>query len=175
MKNRRLRFTATAQEHVRREKAWWLARHIANLVVGVLQALPQEDRAAAQTELTNQIIRLLAANPTEAARNDDLIEYPALRASTKEAGRAHDALHVHRPCRLRLAQGRPTNQLRVEIAKTNARGFLPAGEGGQRLIGSSGGRAYRDGVAVCLEEHLERPDRDRPRREIWNDCYGGRH
>ena len=25
MKNRRLRFTATAQEHVRREKAWWLA------------------------------------------------------------------------------------------------------------------------------------------------------
>jgi plasmid stabilization system protein ParE len=25
LKNRRLRFTATAQEHVRREKAWWLA------------------------------------------------------------------------------------------------------------------------------------------------------
>ncbi|PYR51280.1 MAG: hypothetical protein DMF89_06100 [Acidobacteria bacterium] len=25
MKNRRIRFTATAQEHVRREKAWWLA------------------------------------------------------------------------------------------------------------------------------------------------------
>lgn len=25
MKNRRVRFTATAQEHVRREKAWWLA------------------------------------------------------------------------------------------------------------------------------------------------------
>src|SRR3954452_857684 len=39
-----------------------LARHIANLVAGVLRALPQEDRTAAQTELTNQIIRLLAAN-----------------------------------------------------------------------------------------------------------------
>ena len=25
MKNRRVRFTATAQEHVRRKKAWWLA------------------------------------------------------------------------------------------------------------------------------------------------------
>ena len=25
MKNRRVRFTATAQGHVRREKAWWLA------------------------------------------------------------------------------------------------------------------------------------------------------
>jgi len=25
LKNRRLRFTATAQEHVRREKAWWWA------------------------------------------------------------------------------------------------------------------------------------------------------
>ena len=25
MKNRRIRFTATAREHVRREKAWWLA------------------------------------------------------------------------------------------------------------------------------------------------------
>jgi len=25
LKNRRIRFTATAQEHVRREKAWWLA------------------------------------------------------------------------------------------------------------------------------------------------------
>jgi plasmid stabilization system protein ParE len=25
LKNRRIRFTSTAQEHVRREKAWWLA------------------------------------------------------------------------------------------------------------------------------------------------------
>jgi hypothetical protein len=53
-----------------------LARHIANLVAGVVRALPQEDRAAAQTEPTNQIIRLLAANPIEARRNDDLVENP---------------------------------------------------------------------------------------------------
>src|SRR3954465_7644641 len=53
-----------------------LARHIASLVAGVLQAVPQQDRAAAQTELTNQIIRLLAANPTDARRHDDLIENP---------------------------------------------------------------------------------------------------
>jgi hypothetical protein len=31
-----------------------LARHIANLLAGVLRALPQEDRTAAQTELTNR-------------------------------------------------------------------------------------------------------------------------
>jgi hypothetical protein len=49
-----------------------LARHIANLVADVLRALPQEDRTAAQTELTNQIIRLLAANPIDATRDDDV-------------------------------------------------------------------------------------------------------
>src|SRR4051812_28001141 len=53
-----------------------LARHIASLVAGVLRALPQEDRATAQTELANQIVRLLAANPIEASRNDDLVENP---------------------------------------------------------------------------------------------------
>src|SRR5688572_2469362 len=53
-----------------------LARHIASLVAGVLQAFPEQDRAAEQTELTNQIIRLLAANPPEARRNDDLVENP---------------------------------------------------------------------------------------------------
>lgn len=53
-----------------------MARHIANLVADVLQGLPQEDRGAAQTELTNQIIRLLAANPIEARPNDDLVENP---------------------------------------------------------------------------------------------------
>src|SRR5216684_4490864 len=53
-----------------------LALHIANLVAGVLRALPQEDRGSAQTELTNQTIRLLAANPIEASRNDDLVENP---------------------------------------------------------------------------------------------------
>src|SRR3954468_12649730 len=53
-----------------------LARHIANLVAGVLRALPQEDRTAAQTGLTNQIIRLLAATPIDATRNDDLVASP---------------------------------------------------------------------------------------------------
>ena len=53
-----------------------LARHIANLAAGVLRALPQENLTAAQTELTNQIIRLLAANPIEAPRNDELVETP---------------------------------------------------------------------------------------------------
>jgi len=53
-----------------------LARHIANMVAGVLRDLPQEDRTAAQTELTNQIIRLLATNPVEARRHDDVIETP---------------------------------------------------------------------------------------------------
>jgi len=53
-----------------------LARHIANLVAGVLRALPQEDRGTAQTELTNEIIRLLAANPIDVSRNDDLVENP---------------------------------------------------------------------------------------------------
>jgi len=53
-----------------------LARHIANLVAGVLRALPQEDRTAAQAELTNQIIRLLAADPIDATRNHDLVASP---------------------------------------------------------------------------------------------------
>src|SRR5829696_292023 len=53
-----------------------LARHIANLVAGVLRAVPQEHRTAAQTELTNQIIRLLAANPIGATRNHDLVASP---------------------------------------------------------------------------------------------------
>src|SRR3954452_18101017 len=50
-----------------------LTRHIASLVAGVLRALPQQDRTTAQAELTNQIIRLLAATPTDATRNDDLV------------------------------------------------------------------------------------------------------
>src|SRR4051794_10788387 len=53
-----------------------LTRHIATLVAGVLRALPQEDRTAAQTDLTNQIIRLLAANPIDATHNDDLVASP---------------------------------------------------------------------------------------------------
>src|SRR5436190_7214625 len=53
-----------------------LARHIASLVADMLRALPQEDRGTAQTQLTNQIIRLLVANPIEPSRNDDLVENP---------------------------------------------------------------------------------------------------
>ena len=53
-----------------------LAEHIANLVARVLRALPQEDRTAAQTEMTNQIIRLLAANPIDATHNHDLVASP---------------------------------------------------------------------------------------------------
>ena len=65
-------------------------------------------------------------------------QHLAVRASKKEAGRAHDAIHVLRPRRLRLAQGRTANQLCVEITETDARGFLPAGEGSQRLTGFGG-------------------------------------
>ena len=39
-----------------------LARHIANLVAGVLRALPQEDRTASQAELANQISSRPAAS-----------------------------------------------------------------------------------------------------------------
>jgi hypothetical protein len=36
-----------------------LARHVANVLSRALNSLPQEDRVAAQSELTNQIIGLL--------------------------------------------------------------------------------------------------------------------
>ena len=79
LKARLLRFDSAATRIVTEEldateAHATLARHIANLVAGVLQAVPQEDRAAAQTELTNEIIRLLAANPIDVSRNDDLVE-----------------------------------------------------------------------------------------------------
>src|SRR3954471_10551041 len=61
-------------------------------------------------------------------------QHPPVRPSKKEAGRAHDAIHVPGRGRLRLPQRRAANQLCVEITETHARGFLPAGEGGQRLI-----------------------------------------
>ena len=48
MKNRRLRFTATAQEHVRREKAWWLANR---------------DHTDVFTEELEQALRIIAALP----------------------------------------------------------------------------------------------------------------
>ena len=48
MKNRRLRFTATAQEHVRREKAWWLANR---------------DHTDVFTKELEQALRIIAALP----------------------------------------------------------------------------------------------------------------
>ena len=53
-----------------------LARHIATVVARALDALPQEDRAAAQSDLTNKIISLLAANPADGRPNDDLVQSP---------------------------------------------------------------------------------------------------
>ena len=53
-----------------------LARHVANVVARALNALPQEDRATAQSELTNQIISLLAGNPATGGPQDDLVEIP---------------------------------------------------------------------------------------------------
>lgn len=48
MKNRRIRFTATAQEHVRREKAWWLANR---------------DRIDVFTEELEQALKIISALP----------------------------------------------------------------------------------------------------------------
>lgn len=53
-----------------------LARHVASVLSRALNALPQEDQAAAQSELTNQIIGSLAANPAGAGAQDDLVEIP---------------------------------------------------------------------------------------------------
>jgi plasmid stabilization system protein ParE len=48
LKNRRVRFTATAQEHVRREKAWWLANR---------------DHADVFTEELEKALKIIAALP----------------------------------------------------------------------------------------------------------------
>ena len=48
LKNRRVRFTATAQEHVRREKAWWLANR---------------DHPDVFTEELEQALQIIAALP----------------------------------------------------------------------------------------------------------------
>jgi len=53
-----------------------LARHVANVLSRVLNALPQEDRVAAQSELTNHIVGLLATNLVNAGVQDDLVEIP---------------------------------------------------------------------------------------------------
>jgi len=48
LKNRRIRFTATAQEHVRREKAWWLA---------------SRDNSAVFAEELEQALKIVATLP----------------------------------------------------------------------------------------------------------------
>jgi len=53
-----------------------LARHVAHVVGRALEALPQEYRATAQSELTNQIISLLAGHPATGGLQDDLVDIP---------------------------------------------------------------------------------------------------
>jgi len=48
LKNRRIRFTATAQEHVRRERAWWLA---------------SRDHSAVFAEELEQALKIVATLP----------------------------------------------------------------------------------------------------------------
>jgi HKD family nuclease len=88
LKARLLRFDSNTARIVQKEldpaeAHATLARHVATVVARTLNALPQEDRAAAQSELANQIISLLAANPANAGPRDDLVEIPPeeLRAS----------------------------------------------------------------------------------------------
>jgi hypothetical protein len=81
LKARLLRFDSDSARIVKKELEpaeahATLARHIANLVARTLNALPQEDRAAAQSELTNQIVSLLVGNPANGATQDDLVEIP---------------------------------------------------------------------------------------------------
>ena len=68
MKNRRVRFTATAQEHVRREKAWWLANR---------------DNRDVFTEELEQALRIIAALPGPEASTLGL-QFRAFAAFTLE-------------------------------------------------------------------------------------------
>jgi superfamily II DNA or RNA helicase/HKD family nuclease len=81
LKARLLRFDSSTARIVKKaldpaEAHATLARHVATAVARALNSLPQEDRAAAQSELANQIISLLAANPTDAGPQDDWVEVP---------------------------------------------------------------------------------------------------
>jgi len=64
LKNRRVRFTATAQEHVRRQKAWWLANR---------------DHPDVFTEELEQALQIIAALPGAGTLN---LPFPAFAAST---------------------------------------------------------------------------------------------
>jgi hypothetical protein len=73
LKARLLRFDSDAVRIVKKELEpaeahAILARHVANVLSRALYALPHEDQAAAQSDLTNQIVGLLAANPASAGR-----------------------------------------------------------------------------------------------------------
>jgi superfamily II DNA or RNA helicase len=81
LKARLLRFDSNIARIVKKEldpgeAHGALARHVANVLSRALDALPQADRVEAQSELTNQIVGLLAANPAGAGAQDDLIEIP---------------------------------------------------------------------------------------------------
>jgi len=66
LKNRRVRFTATAQEHVRREKAWWLANR---------------DHPDVFTEELEQALQIIAALPGAGTLNAQS-PVPAFAVST---------------------------------------------------------------------------------------------
>ena len=74
MKNRRVRFTATAQEHVRREKAWWLANR--DHALQIITALPGAGTPYAQSPvpgLRRVYLRRVAAHLYYTFDNDDVI------------------------------------------------------------------------------------------------------
>ena len=76
-----------------------LARHIEEVVARALNGLPPEDRVARQSQLANQIIGLLAANPAEAGLGDDLVESPPeqLQAIQPITGMPNDDREVVAP------------------------------------------------------------------------------
>src|SRR5688572_20714259 len=84
LKARLLRFDSattrvTTQELDAAEVHSTLARHIADVAARALARLPQEDRAIAQSELTNKILSVLAENPAETVSRDELVERPPLQ------------------------------------------------------------------------------------------------
>ena len=82
-----------------------LARHIEDVVARALNSLPQEDRAARQSQLANQIIALLAANPADLG--DDLVETPPeqLQAIQPITGLPNDEREVVAPWLFRRDSG----------------------------------------------------------------------
>ena len=81
LKARLLRFNSDAARIVKKELEpaeahAILARHVGKVLSRALNALPHEHRATAQSELTNQIVALLAANPASAGAQDDLVDIP---------------------------------------------------------------------------------------------------